>query len=742
MTIKHKLMVIIMVTCTVALWLYSAIHLLSERKEFREETVDSISCYAEMIGDNCRAALAFEDAEDTRETLKSLQAESSIVYACVYTKKHQMLADYQRAGLNEDFSPPGCEEEGYRFDGKYFKLFKQIKEGDGSIGTVYVQLDLSVGRTRLWWKAGMIALVVVVCSLMAYLVSLRLQRVISEPLLSLTQVAKVVSEKEDYSVRASKQSNDEVGTLIDAFNEMLMQIQERDSALTDAKTKLETRVRERTAELSLAYRRTEGLNRLKGNLLSTKGLTEKLKCITDAVVETFGADFVRVWFIKPGDRCDSGCIHAKIQEESHVCRDRDRCLHLIASSGRYTHIDGQAHRRVPFGCYKIGTIASGEKSKFLTNDVIHDPGIHNHSWARELGLVSFVGYRLVSATGESVGVFALFSKHVISDEEDTLLEGVANTTSQVIQMAMAEEELERTHQRLIKTSHQAGMAEVATDVLHNVGNVLNSINVSANYIQDTVLDSKAKNLKKVIDMISEHVEDLSTFLTQDERGKHIPVYLSEAAKLLVHEHSGISEKVRSLMKNVEHVKQIIKAQQGYARAGGVKVLMNINEVIEDAIEINSAILSREEVHLELDLAELPKVHLDKQRVLQILVNLITNAENALSDSDQQDKLLVIRCYQHSKDTLRIDVEDNGVGIPKENLAKIFRHGFTTRKDGHGFGLHSSALTAIELGGGLTVHSDGLGHGATFTLELPFRTKTENQKSGDRTSGKKTAGKRS
>ncbi|MBN2314717.1 MAG: GHKL domain-containing protein, partial [Sedimentisphaerales bacterium] len=504
---------------------------------------------------------------------------------------------------------------------------------------------------------------------------------------------------------------------------------------------LETRVRERTAELSQAYTWTDGLNHLKGLLLVTKDLNEKLKLITDALVEIFHVDFARIWLIKKGDRCDSGCMYAGAKEP-FVCRDRDSCLHLMVSSGRYTHINGQMHRRIPLGCFQIGKIVAREDYDFLTNDAIHDPRVQNHEWAKELGLVSFAGYRLFSTTGEPVGVLALFSQHAISEEEDVLLEGVANTTSQVIQTAMAEEELERAHQRLIKTSHQAGMAEVATDVLHNVGNVLNSINVSANYIQDIIMDSKAKNLKKVVDMISDHTEDLGAFLTQDERGKHIPVYLAEAAKLLVHEHSGISEKVRSLVKNVGHIKQIIKAQQGYARAGGLEVFVNINEVIEDAIEINSAILSRIEVRLELDLAELPRVLLDKQRVLQILVNLITNAENALSESKQPDKLLVIKCYQHNEDTLRIEVKDNGVGIPKENLAKIFRHGFTTRKDGHGFGLHSSALTAKEMRGALTAHSDGPGQGATFTLEMPFVTRKEKQESGDRTSGKKTAGKRS
>jgi signal transduction histidine kinase len=253
-----------------------------------------------------------------------------------------------------------------------------------------------------------------------------------------------------------------------------------------------------------------------------------------------------------------------------------------------------------------------------------------------------------------------------------------------------------------------------------VGNVLNSINVSANFIQDKVLNSKAKNLKRVIDMVSDHAGNLGEFLTEDERGKHVPVYLAEVAKLIIHEQKDITAKLCSLTKNVEHIKQIIKAQQGYARAGGVEVFININDVIEDAIEINSAILMRDEVDLKLDLAELSKVYLDKQRVLQILVNLITNARYALSKNEKQKRLLVIRCGKHDENTLRIDVTDNGIGIPEENLAKIFRHGFTTRESGHGFGLHSSALAAKEMGGSLTVHSDGQGHGATFTLELPLK----------------------
>ncbi|UCG51360.1 MAG: PAS domain S-box protein [Candidatus Latescibacterota bacterium] len=184
------------------------------------------------------------------------------------------------------------------------------------------------------------------------------------------------------------------------------------------------------------------LNDLSEELLGPGNLDEKLKRITDAVVEIFGADFARIWITRPGDLCQAGCVHAALKEGPHVCRDRDRCLHLMASSGRYTHIDGKMHRRVPFGCYKIGRVAAGDDPKFLTNDVIHDPRVHDHAWAEELGLVSFAGYRLVTTVQQPIGVLALFGKQPIWPETDSLLESVANTASRVIQSASVEEALE------------------------------------------------------------------------------------------------------------------------------------------------------------------------------------------------------------------------------------------------------------------------------------------------------------
>jgi len=307
-------------------------------------------------------------------------------------------------------------------------------------------------------------------------------------------------------------------------------------------------------------------------------------------------------------------------------------------------------------------------------------------------------------------------KYVSKGKEDYILAVARDITER----KRAEEELQKVHQELVEASHRAGMAEVATDVLHNVGNVLNSVNVSTTLMTEKVSQSKVSNLKKVADIIEEHADNLGTFLTEDPRGKHIPSYLTKVTKLLIDEQADITANLQSLVNNVEHIKQIVNVQQSYSKALGVEVSTSLAEVVRSAIEINKVGLDRHGSRLICEFAELPKINIDKQKVLQILVNLIGNAEFALGNSEKEEKLLIVKIYKHVEDRLRIEVTDNGIGISKENLTKIFRHGFTTKKDGHGFGLHSGALAAKEVGGLLTAHSDGVGHGATFILELPFK----------------------
>ncbi len=282
---------------------------------------------------------------------------------------------------------------------------------------------------------------------------------------------------------------------------------------------------------------------------------------------------------------------------------------------------------------------------------------------------------------------------------------------------LAELELAQTHKQLLQISRQAGMAEVATGVLHNVGNVLNSVNVAAACLTDSIKKSKAVSLTRVVGLMREHEKDLGDFLTNDEKGRQIPGYLGQLGEHLATEQSTALRELADLQKNIEHIKDIVTMQQGYAKMSGLTELLSATELIEDALKMNSTSLMRHDVTIVREFEAVPPIMVEKHKALQILVNLMRNATQAYDDSGRAEKKITLRVTQ-TPDHVRIAVVDNGAGITKENLTRIFAHGFTTKKDGHGFGLHSCALAAKEMQGSLTVHSDGPGTGATFTLELP------------------------
>lgn len=283
-----------------------------------------------------------------------------------------------------------------------------------------------------------------------------------------------------------------------------------------------------------------------------------------------------------------------------------------------------------------------------------------------------------------------------------------------------EAQVEKTHKELLTASRKAGMAEVATSVLHNVGNVLNSVNVSANLVAEQIHHSRSGKIDRVADLLAEHAHNLSDFFTNDTRGRQLPAYITELARYLEREHESVVAELASLTKNIDHIKEIVAMQQHYATAVGVAEMMNVSDLVEDAMRMNTGALERHNVHLVRDYASgLPQISVDKHKVLQILINLVRNAKYACDESQRVDKRITVRVAKVA-DRIQISVIDNGVGILPENLNRIFNYGFTTRKHGHGFGLHSGALAAKDLGGALTAHSDGAGKGATFTLELPLK----------------------
>jgi len=525
LSIRRKQTLIIMLTSTIALLLAGVAFLGVEALNFRGELTEEISTIMQVAGDNCTAALDFHDPKAAEDTLGALRAKPPIANACIYNRQGEVFAVYQRDGKSTTARYPSVQLPGHEFRDHQLRIFQPIPVQGKKVGTIYVSCDLYELNDRLKRFAMMAAIVLGLSLLVAFFLAVRMERVISGPILRLAQAVRTVTLEKDYSVRAKKQSNDELGQLMDGFNEMLVEIQARDTALQTARDNLEKRVAERT------------------------------------------------------------------------------------------------------------------------------------------------------------------------------------------------QDLENIHKQLVEVSRRGGMAEIATNVLHNVGNVLNSVNVSSNLVADSVKKSRASSLARVVVLLQKHEKDLGAFITLDAQGKHLPAHLAQLSEHLMAEQGAILSELDSLRGNVEHIKEIVAMQQSYATVGGVKEMINVINLVEDSVHMSESALSRHQVEVIREFGDVPFMNVEKHKILQILVNLVRNAKYACQASGRTDKRLTVR-VANGDGRVRISVMDNGVGIPAENLTRIFNFGFTTRKDGHGFGLHSGALAAKEMGGSLTVQSDGPGQGAAFTLELP------------------------
>jgi C4-dicarboxylate-specific signal transduction histidine kinase len=221
-----------------------------------------------------------------------------------------------------------------------------------------------------------------------------------------------------------------------------------------------------------------------------------------------------------------------------------------------------------------------------------------------------------------------------------------------------------------------------------------------------------------VQLLRAHEAGLADFLARDPKGRQVPAFLAAVSTQLDAEQAFLAGELRGLQQNVEHIKHIVSTQQSFAKLSGTRESLALADLAEDALRIHAVALTRHGIEIVRDFAPGPAVTTDRHKVLQILVNLVGNAKHALN-ARAHGRRLTLRLRPADGDRVRLEVADNGMGIAAENLARIFNHGFTTKKDGHGFGLHSGANSAKELGGSLAAASAGPGLGATFTLELPL-----------------------
>jgi signal transduction histidine kinase/uncharacterized membrane protein affecting hemolysin expression len=674
--LKRKLTALITLVSGFALLLGCGGFAIYEQRVFRREMALELSIIANMFDDDVAPGLVFNDTASIAETLATLGAHPHIVAACVYDHSGKIVASYLRPEWKDRFHFPARARTSQFFAADHLDTFQDVTLKGQFIGVVYIGSDLNALRAHVWHYATIVSALLVICSLVALVLASRLQRIISQPIEDLAQTVATVATKKNYGVRAHKQGNDELGRLIDGFNDMLAQIQARDTALLSANDNLERRVEERTAKLADASGRLEAMLANSPDVIYFKDTQSRFTLVSRSKVQ---ATVGRVSDLRA--RRTARGLPADVPEAELLTGLTDFDT-FNDDDARVAYEDEQ--KIVRTGEAVIGKL---ERQTFLDGTV---------RWS----LTSKMPW--LNAGGKIIGTFGI-SKD-ISDLKET------------------EQKLEATHRQLLQTSRQAGMAEVATGVLHNVGNVLNSVNVSATLVIDHVRHTKAGNIAKVAAMFAQHKTDLVTFLTTDPRGQMIPGYLDTLAESLAAEHKVLLDELDHLRKNIDHIKDIVAMQQAYARTSGVTETVSVPDMIEDALRTNAGSLARHAIGMIQDYQARPVITTDKHKVMQILINLVGNAKHACEESGRADKQITVRTTSDER-SVKIAVMDNGVGIPAENLTRIFNHGFTTKKTGHGFGLHSAALAAKELGGSLHVQSEGTGHGAMFTLELPYKPDT-------------------
>jgi PAS domain S-box-containing protein len=792
-SIRTKLMLVAMLTSCGALLLAVGGFTVNDLLTFRGQLMSQMRSKAELIAQSSTAALDFGDLKPVDEIITALRKDPHMVAAIWYNASGEVFAAYVRADEATQFRPPVLDQTTDRFRDDSVEVFRKIVSDNRQVGTVFLRSDLTELDTRLKRSAGIAALVFVASVGFALLLSAPLQRLISRPILTLSETALRVAAQRDYSARAPKTGNDEVGRLVDSFNEMLAQIQARDAALQRAQDQLEARVQERTRALEQEVgerRRAEEALRESQSLYSSlvdhlpicvyrKDAEGRLTFVNTLFCRTLGRQSEDLLGKTDFDFAERDLATKYREDDERVMRtgqsiDIQEVLKTATGDVRHMHTfkvpvygsDGSV--KGTQGCFLDVTESRRmqealDYERHLLRTLLEHSPDHiyfkdrdsrflkcSRALAKRLGLsdpdqivglsdsklfdnehsrealadeqrIIRTGQPIISKVEREVWLdgkvsWVLTTKMPFRDPSGEIV-GTFGISKDITELKRAEAELEEMHNQLLDTSRRAGMAEVATGVLHNVGNVLNSVNVSATLVSDLLRKSKATAVGKVAALLQEHSSDLGKFFANDSRAGQLPGYLAKLHEHLEQERETLLREVALLVSNIGHIKEIVVMQQTYAKVSGVSEPLTPVSLVEDALRMNSAALARHDVHVVREFSDTRKVLVDRHKVLQILINLITNAKYALDAGAPGRKELRLSIVAVD-DRVQIVVADNGVGIPPENLTRIFEHGFTTRKTGHGFGLHSSALAARELGGTLRALSEGAGKGATFVLELP------------------------
>lgn len=744
--IKRKITAIFLGVCGAALACFAVILFAFQWSEIRSEVVGSVNVAAKLVADHAAHSVSEGDLTEVNELLASLATAPEIKAAVVVDLEGRTLASFGKGAEMLQLT----HLDGQIVSAGKLYLTEPIQSQGRRVATLHLKADYHDPAMVLLRSFCAALCAAFVFSAGFTLLMLRpSRRLLVEPIQQLAATAAKIGQSQDFRLRAPKHSNDELGLLADTFNQMLGQVEAREAALKEAEHR---------------YRRL--FHRSPVPMLVVGVADQRILAVNEAAEELYGypeAEFLRLdthQLRLAGCACELALAAAPAGSTEPV-----ECQHLRKDgSVLFVELTTQAHvfAEEPAQLVQVidmterrraatALLASEERFRAVVENLTEGLLLHdasgrilyaNPSMAELVGCTSAeldaisagqllnppqgaalaferqqYETELKRRDGSAVSV-AIKTSPLTKANGDTIATVAVVTDLSARKAAAAE--IAQSQARLIEVSRLAGMAEVATGVLHNVGNVLNSVNVSATVVGDRLRQSRISGLQRAVRLLEQHAGNLGKFFTEDPKGKLLPDYLGKLYWQLDNERNELVGELAGLTKNLGHIKEIVAMQQTYAKVDGLTEAVSPAVLLEDALRLNEESLVRNSVTVDRDYdATAPTVTVDKHKVLEILVNLITNARHAVCDAARPDRKIRVRVAQTCNRRVSVEVQDNGVGIPQENLVRIFQHGFTTKKNGHGFGLHSGALAARQMGGSLTVNSEGPGQGATFKLELPI-----------------------
>ncbi len=516
--------------------------------------------------------------------------------------------------------------------------------------------------------------IALITAVVALTLAWRMARRLSAPVQRLIALARAIGSG-DFAMRADVRTNDELGDLAQAFNTTAAQLEnmvERLAAQAEEIQEVNESLHQSSAILEGVFRQMGDalvVVDAAGKPLMANSEAERLFCVTTLVEDPSS------WF------------------------------------ARYEMSDTQDGHALAIDALPLDQVQRGQHIEAM-EVIVRDP--EAETWIC-LSIAARPFYHQDEDDPTIAGVVFVFRDVTLRHQAKMALQRSKAELEQLVDERTRD--LRTAQRKLVDLAHQSGRAEVAASVLHNVGNVLNSINVAAMVATEKLQALPVRQFERVAALAERHQGD-GDFWVRSRKGQMVPRFLTQLSNALRGKRDALNEQLRELLDHLEHIRRIIELQNRMVTSTPLLEELNLSDIADDAIRINEAGIRNRHIEIVRQYEGLPGLAIERHKVLQILVNLIKNAIHAVAEMDLGSRQIEVSVGWGRDKHWRVAVRDTGVGISQKHLGELFRFGFTTRKDGHGIGLHSCANVAKAMGGSLSASSEGQGCGAMFVLEVP------------------------